>query len=374
MLRYMTSGESHGKAMLAILDGMPSGLKIDEAKINRDLSRRMFGHGRGKRMKIEADKVRMISGVRRSVTIGSPITMMIDNVDDSIDRLPAVFNARPGHADLAGAVKYDLKDIRSVLERASARETVARVAAGAVAKALLAEFGIDIASHVTVIGGIEAQTKDLGFDHLVSIAEKSPVRCADEDAAELMCAEIDDAMDEGDTLGGIFEIIVRGVPVGLGSYSQWDRRIDARLARAVMSVQAVKGVSFGAGFESASLRGSMVHDEIFYDKKRGFYRTSNNAGGVEGGMTTGEAVVLRAVMKPIATLMAPLESVNIKTKKPVRASVERSDVCAVPAAGVIGESAVALEIADSMIEKFGGDSVREMKRNYNGYMGQIRKF
>ncbi len=374
MLRYMTSGESHGEAMLAILDGMPSGLKIEESKINRDLGRRMFGYGRGKRMKIEADKVRLVSGLRKSVTIGSPIAIMIDNIDNSIDKLPAVFNARPGHADLSGAIKYDLKDIRNVLERASARETVARVAIGAIAKALLSEFGIDIASHVTVIGGIEAQTKDLGFDRLVSIAEKSPVRCADADASKLMCAEIDDAMDDGDTLGGIFEVIVRGVPVGLGSYAQWDKRIEARLARAVMSIQAVKGVDFGAGFEASGMRGSMVHDEIFYDKKRGFFRTTNNAGGIEGGMTTGEAIVLQAAMKPIATLMTPLESVNIKTKKPVRASVERSDVCAVPAAGVIGESVIAIEIANAMIEKFGGDSLREMKRNYNGYMEQVRKF
>lgn len=374
MIRYLTSGESHGKAMLAILDGMPSGLRIEESMINRDLSRRMRGYGRGKRMKIEADKVRILSGLRKSVTIGSPITMIVNNVDRSIDKLPAVLCPRPGHADLSGAIKYDLKDMRSVLERASARETVTRVAVGAVAKALLAEFSIDIASHVTVIGGVEAETKNLGFRQLVSISERSPVRCADPNASKLMCAEIEDAMEEGDTLGGVFEIIVRGAPVGLGSYTQWDRRIGSRIASAIMSIQAVKGVSFGAGFETAHLRGSMVHDEIFYDNKRGFYRTTNNAGGIEGGMTTGEAIVVRAVMKPIATLSAPLASVNIKTKRPVKASVERSDVCAVPAAGVIGEAVVAIELAGAMIEKFGGDSMREMKRNYNGYLEQIKKF
>lgn len=374
MLRYMTGGESHGKAMLAILDGMPAGLRVEDSKINVDLSRRMLGYGRGKRMRIEADRVRILSGLRKSITIGSPITLMVNNIDDTIDRLPAVLHPRPGHADLSGAMKYDLKDMRSVLERASARETVARVAVGAVAKALLAEFGIDIASHVTAIGGIEAEIKDLGFKQLVAISERSPVRCADPDASKLMCAEIEDAMEEGDSLGGIFELIARGVPAGLGSYTQWDKRMSARIAFAVMSIQAVRGVSFGAGIGAAHSRGSMVHDEIFYEKKRGFYRTTNNAGGIEGGITTGEAIVVQAVMKPIATLGSPLASVNIRTKKPVRAALERSDVCAVPAAGVIGEAVVAIELAGAMIEKFGGDSVREMKRNYNGYMEQIRKF
>lgn len=374
MLRYLTSGESHGKVLLTILDGIPAGLRVEESKINVELCRRMLGYGRGKRMSIEADKVQVVSGLRKSVTIGSPIALVVNNIDQSIDKLPVVLHPRPGHADLTGALKYDLKDIRSVLERASARETAARVAVGAVCKTLLAEFGIDIASHVVIIGGIEAQTKGLGFKHLVSISERSPVRCADPDASKLMCAEIEDAMEEGDTLGGAFELIARGVPPGLGSYAQWDKRMEARIAAAVMSIQAIKAVSFGAGFEAARLRGSMVHDEIFYDKKRGFYRTTNNAGGIEGGMTTGEAIVVQAVMKPIATLRMPLASVNIKTKKPVSASVERSDVCAVPAAGVVGEAVVAIEIAGAMIEKFGGDSIREMKRNYNGYMEQIRKF
>lgn len=374
MLRYLTGGESHGKAMTAILDGMPSGLRVKESIINDELCRRMLGYGRGARMRIEADKARVLSGLRASVTIGSPITIMVDNVDQSIDRLPVVLHPRPGHADLSGVIKYGLKDVRSVLERASARETVVRVAVGAVCKIFLREFCIDIASHVTAIGGVVASTKDLGFDQLVKISEKSPVRCADPDASELMYAEIEDAGEEGDTVGGVFEVIARGVPVGLGSYAQWDRRINSRIAGAIMSIQAVKGVSFGVGFEAVHLRGSMVHDEIFYDKKRGFYRTTNNAGGIEGGITTGEAIVVKAVMKPIATLKAPLSSVNIKTKKPARSSVERSDVCAVPAAGVIGEAAVAIELADAMIGKFGGDSMREMKRNYKSYLAQVKEF
>lgn len=372
MLRYLTSGESHGKALFAIIDGVPSGLRIDESYINADLWRRMLGYGRGGRMRIESDKVKVLSGVRKSVTIGSPITLSIENTDHSIDRLPVVLHPRPGHADLAGVMKYDLKDVRSVLERASARETAARVAVGGIAKALLTEFGIDIFSHVIGIGGVEAMTKGLGFDQLVAISERSPVRCADPDASKLMCAEIDDAMEEGDTLGGVFEIIARGVPPGLGSHVQWDRRIDARLAAAVMSIQAVKGVSFGSGFDAAKARGSMVHDEVFYDKKRGFYRTTNNAGGVEGGMTNGGAVVMQAVMKPISTLTSPLSSVNLKTKRPVKASVERSDVCAVPAAGIVGEAMVAIELASAMIEKFGGDSIREMKRNYEGFVAQVK--
>lgn len=373
MIRYLTSGESHGKALLTILDGMPAGLRVAESKINRELYRRMLGYGRGKRMKIEADKVVVLSGLRKSVTIGSPIALMINNVDKSIDKLPIVLNPRPGHADLTGAIKYGLKDIRSVLERASARETAARVTVGAVCKALLAEFGIDIFSHVTAIGGVEARIEGLGFNQLVAISERSPVRCADPDASKLMCAEIDDVMEEGDTLGGVFDIIARGIPPGLGSYTQWDARIDSRLAAAVMSIPAVKGVSFGAGFYAAKARGSMVHDEIFYDRSRGFYRKTNNAGGIEGGMTNGGAVVISAAMKPISTLKIPLASVNIKTKKAVKATVERADVCAVPAAGIIGEAAVAIEIACAMVEKFGGDSVAEMKRNYNGYLKQIRE-
>ena len=374
MLRYLTSGESHGQCMLTILDGVPAGLSIDKRIIDTELWRRMAGHGRGGRMKIESDRVEILSGLRKSRTIGSPISMMIKNVDHSIDKLPVVLNPRPGHADLGGALKYGFNDIRDVLERASARETVSRVGVGAIAKILLAEFDIRIVSYVTVIGKVEASSRGLGINQIASIVEKSPVRCADPKSSRFMCEQIDEAGEVGDTLGGVFEVLVHGVPAGLGSYSQWDRRLDANLARAIMSIPAVKGVSFGAGFDAARRRGSMVHDEIFYDKKRGFFRNTNNAGGVEGGMTNGENIVIQAAMKPISTLKKPLSSVNIKTKKAVRAASERSDVCAVPAAGVIGEAVAAIEIANAMIEKFGGDSVKEMRRNFEGYIEQIRKF
>lgn len=374
MLRYLTSGESHGKCMLAILDGMPSGLKIDESLINEELYRRMSGYGRGARMKIEADKAEILSGLRRSRTIGSPVAVMISNVDQSIAKLPIILEPRPGHADLAGAIKYDRDDIRDVLERASARETVARVSVGAICKMLLAEFDIRITSHVMVVGNVESRPNNLGFRQIVTLAEKSPVRCADNAASRLMRKEIDMAAAAGDTLGGIFEVIVNGVPPGLGSYAQWDRRLDGILAGAVMSIQAVKGVSFGAGFDIATRRGSAVHDEIFYSKDKGFFRKTNNAGGVEGGMTNGEDIRIRAAMKPIATLKKPLASVNIKTKKPFKATVERSDTCAVPAAGVIGEAVVAVEIANAMIGKFGGDSLGEMRRNFDGYLEQVKKF
>lgn len=374
MLRYLTAGESHGKCMLAILDGMPAGLAVKKEAIDRELSRRMFGYGRGKRMGIERDTAQILSGLRQGMTIGSPIAIEINNVDQSIDRLPAVFCPRPGHADLAGVLKYDSKDIRDVLERASARETVARVSVGAIAKALLAQFGIGITSHVVMIGGIEADTHALGFNQILAASEKSPVRCADPKASKSMCMRIDKASGAGDTLGGVFEIIVKGVPPGLGSYAQWDSRLDARLAMAIMSIQAIKGVGFGMGFEAARRFGSSVHDQIYYNKSKGFFRETNNSGGVEGGISTGADIVIRGAMKPISTLKKPLASVNIKTKKKALATVERSDVCAVSAAGVIGEASSAIEIANSMIEKFGGDSVGEMKRNYKGYLEQVRRF
>ena len=374
MLRYLTSGESHGNCMLTILVGMPAGLLIDKRKIDDELSRRMFGYGRGKRMKIESDRVQIMSGLRRGLTIGSPIAMIVKNIDQSIDRLPIVLEPRPGHADLAGALKYGFKDIRDVLERASARDTVSRVCVGAAAKILLAEFDIKILSHVIVIGGVESKAKGLPFNQIVAISEKSPVRCADPNATRSMCEEINKAMAAGDTLGGVFEIRIKGSPPGLGSYTQWDKRINANLAKAIMSIQAIKGVSFGIGFDAAKRRGSMIHDEIFYDKKNGFYRRTNNAGGIEGGMTNGEDVVIQAVMKPISTLKKPLSSVNIKTKGSTSATVERSDACVVPAAGVVGENVAAIEIANAMIEKFGGDSILEMRRNYEGYIAQVKKF
>jgi chorismate synthase len=275
---------------------------------------------------------------------------------------------------LSGVLKYNLSDIRDVLERASARETVSRVAVGAVCKILLAEFGITVVSHVTAIGAVTSKAKNLTIEKIVSSSMKSPVMCADTKASAAMCREIDKAVKAGDTLGGVFDVLVHGVPPGLGSYAQWDRKVDANLARAMMSIQAIKGVGFGSGFGAAALKGSLVHDEIFYDNKKGFYRKSNNAGGIEGGMTTGEDIIIKAAMKPIATLRKPLSSVDIRTKKPVRATVERSDVCAVPAAAVIGEAVSSIEIAGSFIEKFGGDSIAEIRRNYNGYLAQIRRF
>ncbi len=348
MLRYMTGGESHGKCLVAILDGMPAGLKLEKRAIDKELARRKIGFGRGRRMAIEKDSVEILSGARHSYTIGSPITLLIKNVDCSGDRLGVILEPRPAHADLSGALKYDHHDIRNVLERASARDTASRVAVGAIAKTLLGEFGIGVTSRVIMIGGIKAKA--------------------------LMEREIADAARSGDTLGGIFEVVAKGVPAGLGSYSQWDRRLDGILAKAVMSIQAVKGVSFGIGFLYASKRGSAVHDEIFYDRKKGFYRKTNSAGGIEGGMSNGEEIVIRAVMKPIATLKKPLASVNINTKKAVKAAVERSDTCAVPACGIVAEGVVALELASAFLEKFGGDSIREVRRNYDGYIKQVKAF
>jgi chorismate synthase len=374
MLRYLTSGESHGKCMLTIVDGLPAGLAVDKSAIDAELSRRMYGYGRGKRMSIESDKVDILSGVRKDKTIGSPVALLVDNKDYSIDKLPVLVDPRPGHADLAGALKYNTKDARDILERASARETVARVAAGSLAKMLLKEFGIVITSHVVRIGRVEAKTKGLGQRQIQVLASKSPVRCADPVASKLMCREIDEAAASGDSLGGVFEIIISGCPIGLGSHAQWDRKIDARLAMALVSIQAIKGISFGMGFLAGSSRGSASHDGIFYNSSKGFFRKTNNAGGIEGGMTNGEDIVIQAAMKPIATLTKPLASVNMKTKRPSSASVQRSDTCAVPAAGVVGESTAAIEIAGAMIEKFGGDSLGEMRRNFDGYLKQVKGF
>lgn len=374
MLRYLTGGESHGRAMLTIVDGIPAGLYVDKSVIDLELARRMLGKGRGLRMAIESDKVDILSGLRRGQTIGSPVSLLIKNIDNSIDKLPKVYEPRPGHADLSGILKYNLSDIRDCSERASARETVSRVAVGSLCKILLAEFGITVVSHVVAIGAAVSKAKNLTFKRIVSSSRRSPVMCADASASANMCKEIDKAIIAGDTLGGIFEVLIHGVPPGLGSYAQWDRRIDGSLARAIMSIQAIKGVNFGIGFESAALKGSLVHDEIFHDKRKGFYRKSNNAGGIEGGMTTGEDIIIKAAMKPISTLRRPLSSVDIRTKKRVMAAVERADVCAVPAAAVIGEAVSSIEIAGSLIEKFGGDSISEMRRNYDGYLAQVKRF
>ncbi len=385
MLRYLTSGESHGKLVNAILDGIPSGLELSEEDINIDLRRRQAGYGRGGRMKIERDEVEITSGVRFGKTMGSPISMIIRNRDwenwkndmSLIRRnkeINMVTKPRPGHADLAGGIKYSETDLRNILERSSARETACRVAVGAVTKKLLREFGIKILSHVVSIGGIYAKNIPRNPNSIFHLAEKSELSCADSDAEKKMKDTIDKAKDKGDSVGGIFEIIVMNPPVGLGSHVQWDRKLDGKLAQALMSVQAIKGIESGIGFRSADLFGSQVHDEIHYRKdKRGFYRKTNNAGGIEGGISNGEDIVLRAVMKPIPTLSTPLKSVDIITKKPFKASVERSDICAVPSAAVVGEAVVAFEIADAVLEKFGGDSLKEIKKNFSNYREYINR-
>jgi chorismate synthase len=379
MLRLLTAGESHGELLMGIIEGLPAGLLIRITDIDRDLARRQVGYGRGNRMKIEKDQVKIYSGVRWGRTLGSPMGLMIRNKDwenwrDKMSVDPMFLNSadpltrpRPGHADLAGALKYNMTDIRNILERSSARETAMRVAVGAVAKRLLGEFGIDVISHVLSIGGVYAKVPKISVHELKKRAESSELRCADPDAGKRMMRRIDEAKSAGDTLGGVFEVIIKGVPVGLGSHAHWDRKLDARLANALMSVQAIKGVEVGAGFGVANRPGSQVHDEIFWSRKDGFYRKTNMAGGIEGGISNGEPIVLRAAMKPIPTLMKPLRSVDLASKRPFKASVERSDVCAVPAAGVVAEAAVAFEIAGALVEKFGGDSIEEMKRNFSQY-------
>jgi len=364
---------------MGIIEGMPSGLLIRVTDIDRDLARRQGGYGRGGRMKIEKDTVKIYTGVRWGRTMGSPIGLMIRNKDwenwrDKMSPDPMFLNTanpvtrpRPGHADLAGVLKYGCSDIRSILERSSARETAIRVAVGAVAKRLLEEFGIDVMSHVLSIGNVYAKVPKVTHQELKKKAEASELRCADPEAEKRMMLKIDEARTAGDSLGGVFEVMVSGVPVGLGSHVHWDRKLDGKLAAALMSIQAIKGVEVGAGFGAANRPGSQVHDEIYWSKKDGFYRKTNMAGGIEGGISNGEPITLRAAMKPIPTLMKPLRSADIMSKKPFKAGVERSDVCAVPAAGVVAEAAVAFEIASAMIEKFGGDSLDEMKRNTLSY-------
>jgi len=394
MLRYLTAGESHGPALLAILEGMPSNVPVGATDINRDLARRMAGYGRGGRMKIEKDEVRILGGVRYGLSLGSPISLLVQNRDwenwkgtmasetPEVGRDPdrsAVTRPRPGHADLAGGLKYDHLDLRNVLERASARETAARVAVGAVCKCLLSQFGIRMLSHVVEIGGVRGDTAGLSEAEIVHQAEESPVRCADPLAAKAMMAKVDEAQARGTSLGGVFEVQVLDVPVGLGSHVHWDRRLDGRLAQALMSIQAVKGVEIGPAFEVARRFGCDVQDEIFYrapgqgaTTAQGFYRLSNFAGGLEGGITTGQPIVLRAAMKPISTQHRPLASVDIVTKEASRAGVERTDIMAVPAAAVVGEAVVAFEIARALQEKCGGDSLAEMRRNLEGYLGDLR--
>ena len=388
MLRFLTAGESHGPELVAVIEGAPAGFAIDLARINHDLARRQKGYGRGGRMLIEKDEVRVVSGIRFGRTMGSPVTFIVENRDfknwekrmspDPADRGEAkvVTRPRPGHADLTGVLKYNLEDIRDVLERASARETTARVAIGGFARQLIDPFGVKLLGYVASIGATEARTiADISLEELSQITEESPVRVADQDAERAMIAEIDACKKTGDTLGGIVEVVVTGLPVGLGSHVQWDRKLDGRLGHALMSLQAVKGVEIGKGFGAARVRGSQLHDEIGYNREqRRFTRESNNSGGTEGGMSTGEPLRIRVAFKPLSTLMRPLKSADIRSKEEAAGAIERSDVCAIPAAAVIAESVVAFVLADAFIEKFGGDSLTEIRRNYEGYLEQVHAY
>ncbi len=366
-LRYFTAGESHGQCLIGVIEGLPAGLKLDLDAINRDLLRRQQGYGRGGRMKIETDQAEILTGLRHGETIGSPVTLRITNKDFKINELPPVTKPRPGHADLAGVIKYSRQDARDILERASARETTMRVAIGAVGKQFLGEFGIEIVGHVVALGPVQANTAALTLAEIRQRSEASEVRCADPVAEKEMIAAIDSAKVQGDTLGGVFEVIATGVPVGLGSHVHWDRKLDANLARALVSIQAIKGAEVGLGFEAARRFGSQVHDEIVAGAGGHLTRETNNAGGFEGGMTNGQPIIVRAAMKPLATLMKPMRSVDLHTREEVKGAVERSDVCAVPAAAVIGEAVVAMELAKAMLDKFGGDSMAELKRNVESY-------
>jgi len=383
IFRYLTAGESHGPQLTAIIEGLPAGVTLTVETINADLFRRQLGYGRGDRMKIEKDTVKLLSGVRWGVTIGAPVTLVVANRDwenwsekmsslaEHRDESEAITRPRPGHADLSGAMKYGHTDVRNVLERSSARETAARVAVGGVAKAFLAHFGIRLGGFVVELGSVSAITPHAPLEELWQQAASSETSCCDAEAELDMKRVIDAAQSGGDTLGGVVEVQVIGVPPGLGSYVQWDRKLDARLAMALMSIQAIKGVEVGIGFEAARRPGSKVHDQISYHNGS-YHRDSNNAGGIEGGMSNGEPIVLRAAMKPIPTLYSPLRSVDMRTHEPFVAAVERSDTCAVPAALVVAEAVVAIEIANALLEKFGGDSVQEIMRNIAGYREQIR--
>ncbi|MFH1783247.1 MAG: chorismate synthase [Candidatus Omnitrophota bacterium] len=372
MLRFLTAGESHGEALIGILDGIPSGLSIDKDFIDRELERRQKGYGRGDRMKIEKDTAKILSGLRKGLTIGSPISLLIKNNDFSIDTLPDIINPRPGHADLPGLLKYGFNDARSVLERASARETAMRVAIGAICRLFLNEFKISVLSHVVMIGGVESHTSNLGFEEILKNISDSQLNCADKASEKLMISEIDHAREKKDTLGGTFEVIIKGVPVGLGSYVTSDRRLDALLAEGIISIPAIKGVEIGEGISSAEKLGSKVHDEIFYSKDKGIFRKTNNAGGIEGGISNGEDIIVRGFMKPISTLMKGLNTIDILSKKSDKAATERSDVCAVPSAGVIAENVASFIISRAMLEKFGGDSLEEVKRNYRSYKENLK--
>ena len=390
MLRYFTAGESHGEAIVGFLGGLPAGLRIDHGFIDHELWRRQQGYGRGGRMKIEHDSAHIISGVRHGFAIGSPITLLLDNKDwknwqeslpveegDATKHKP-VASPRPGHADLAGALKYNFAEARYVLERASARESAARVAIGALAKLFLRELGIEVLSHVLSVGAVTVQ-HEISWEQISAQYRKKEIflNCAEPDAEQEMKEEVDKALRTGDSVGGVFEVVAAYVPPGLGTYAQWDERLDARLAAAVMSLQAVKAVEIGSGIAAAASLGSAVHDEIGYEKTRsfaGFTRTHNNAGGIEGGVSNGEEIRVRGYLKPISTLRRPLQSVDFTSREPVKAAYERSDVCVVPAAGVAAEAMVALTLASCALDKFGGDSIGETMRNFKGYLEQLRNY
>jgi chorismate synthase len=391
MLRYFTAGESHGEALVAFLSGIPAGLKVDQAFLDRELWRRQQGYGRGGRMKIERDSAHILSGVRQGKTIGSPIAILLENKDwkNWQESLPVqegdpakhkrVTSPRPGHADLAGALKYNFPEARYVLERASARESAARVALGGIAKLLLRELGVEVLSHVTAVGAARLGDREISWDQIREVCERQEIllNCADAQTEQRMKAEVDKALKTGDSVGGVFEVVAHHVPPGLGTYAQWDERLDALLGGAVMSLQAVKAVEIGTGITAAASPGSSVHDEIGYTAKpgfTGFTRTRNNAGGIEGGVSNGEDIRVRGYLKPISTLRRPLKSVDFASREPVSAAYERSDVCVVPAAGVAAEAMVALTIARCALEKFGGDSLSETRRNFEGYLEQLKNY
>ncbi len=391
-MRYITAGESHGPQLTTILEGIPAQLSLVAEDINEELARRQKGHGRGRRMQIEKDQVQILSGVRHGKTLGSPVTLVVKNDDwthwtkimgiepleseqDEEDIKRKITRPRPGHADLVGAIKYGHRDMRNVLERSSARETTVRVAAGAVAKKLLAELGITVAGHVLEIGGVKAENISYNsLEELKERSEKSPVRCLDEVAEQKMMTAIDKAKEDGDSIGGVVEVIVDGLPAGIGSYTHYDLKLDAKIAAAIVSINAFKGVEFGIGFEAARRPGSQVHDEIIWNEEQGYSRKTNNLGGFEGGMTTGMPIVVRGVMKPIPTLYKPLQSVDIDTKEVFEASIERSDSCAVPAASVVAEAVVAWEIAQAIVEQFGKDRIDQIKENIASWNERARNY
>jgi len=391
MLRFYTAGESHGQALVAFISGLPAGLRVDIDYLNRELKRRQGGYGRGGRMKIESDRAQILSGVRHGETVGSPIAVLLENRDwanwqealaveerpEAKAKYKPLSPPRPGHADLAGCLKYNYHDARYILERASARETTSRVAVGALAKLFLRHFGIEIASHVVALGRVILDESKIHFDQVLALRDKEEIilSCVDPETETRMKAEVDAALKTRDSVGGVFEVIARGVPPGLGSCAQWDEKLDGQIAQAVMSIQAVKAVEIGSGVANSAIFGSHVHDPIGYDRSEShFTRPTNRAGGLEGGITNGEDVIVRGYLKPISSLRQPLESVDLETKEAVKAAYERSDVCVVPAAGVIGEAMVALALARVFLEKFGGDSIQETQRNFEGYQEQLRKF